>query len=125
MVAAGDELRSILEGDLVGWLARFPLGKHLCIHKMPKAALPHRTVDGIVRSYSPNRFVRAVRHEDSRLRRYAEGTLVLTTSIRVDRPLKTHTFYAIEDGLYLDFDPLDLSKITCSRRLDDTRMQRG
>ena len=69
MVAAGDELRSILEGDLVGWLARFPLGKHLCLHKMPKGALPHRTVDGIARSYSPNRFVGAVRHEDSCFRR--------------------------------------------------------
>src|SRR5437867_13370791 len=78
MVAAGDELRSILEGDLVGWLARFPLGKHLCLHKMPKGALPHRTVDRIARLYSRNRFVSAFRHEDSCLRRYPEGTLVVT-----------------------------------------------
>jgi len=125
MVPTGDELCPVLKSNLIGGLSRRPLGEHLSAHKTPIGTLPRCAVNRVSRSHFSNPFVGAVRHQDSCLRRNAENALVLTTSIRVDRPLERHSLDAIENGLYLDLDPLDLRQDACACGLKETWLQRG
>src|SRR5881296_1026655 len=55
----------------------------------------------------------------------AKNARMTATSIWVDRPLKGHSLHAIQNRLHLDFDPLDLRQNACSRRFEETRLQRG
>ena len=125
MVPTGDELRSVLKSNLIGGLSRRPLGDYLSVHKTPIGTLPRCAVNRVSRSDFSNRFVGAVRHQNPCVGRNAENALVLTTSKRVDRPLKGHSLHAIQNRLHLDLDPLDLRQDARACGLEETRLQRG
>jgi len=125
MVAAGDELRSVLKRDLISGLTRRPLGEYLSPYETPICTLPRCAMNRISRSRFSNRFVGAVCHQDWCLGGDAKDALVLTTPIRVDAPLEGHSLHAIENGLHLDLNPLDIRQNSRTRRLEETRLRRN
>ena len=90
MIAAADELGTVLEKNPVSRLDRRPVGQHGGADVLAAAVTPDRSVDSVPGPQLSQRPGPAVRHQDRRLAFQAVGARMLAATVGVDRPLERH-----------------------------------
>src|SRR3989441_9728018 len=88
------------------------------------AAQDFRRIDFHEDSRAPTIYAILIK-EPVRAPSVAKNARMTATSIWVDRPPKRHSLNAIENGLHLDLDPLDLRQDARACGLEEAWLQRG
>jgi len=125
VIATCNNTGSIFEEDPKSRLLSKPVSHHGRSDISAIETITHCSIDCISRPKFCDRLVGTVPHEHTRFWPHAEGALVLTSSIRVYAPLERHPLHAVQNGLHLDLDPLDIRQNSRTRRLEETRLRRN
>src|SRR5438876_12459376 len=100
VVTAADQLRPVLESDLVRRLDARPLVVHARGHEPAVRGFSAGSVYGVPHLQIPDRHRPAICHQDPRSAPDAVGTRMAASPIRVDRPAERHLrllWHTVED----------------------------
>ena len=114
VIAAGDELRAVLEYHAIRGLDASPVVEHARAHVAPVGAAALRAVDLVADLQPVEPLLAAVRHEDRRVAPQTVRASMSAAAIRVDRPAKRHLRrlgHAVDRRLRVDLVEADVERL--------------